>query len=361
MADHVRLGVVGTSWWADLRHLPTLKSHPQADVVAICGRTSETAEKLAQQYAIPEVFSDYRTMIEKGNLDALVVLVPDDLHYPVTMAALDAGLHVLCEKPLATTSAQAREIFEKAEAVGVKHMTYFTYRWMPHYRYMHQLVDEGVVGRCFHCGIHYIGGYGRSPAYNWRFDRRRSAGILGDLGSHAIDLARWYVGDIARVSAHIATFVEREGSEGTELDPANDAAVLLLEFENGAQGIIQVSAVAHVGARGQEQHVRLYGEHGTLEADFSFMSTKLRALRHDQEQFETLVIPESLWEAADRSLPLFAQLAGVFQSQSVGGRAFIDAILEDRPISPSFYDGWKAQEVITAALESHESGCWAPV
>ncbi len=361
MSKLVRIGVVGTSWWADLWHLPSLKSHPAASVMAICGRTRDPAEALARKYSIPAVFSDYREMIDKGNLDAVIVAAPDDVHYAVTMDALEAGLHVLCEKPLAVTSTQARAMYVKAEAAGVRHMTFFTYRWMPYYRHLRQLVDDGIVGRGFHCSIRYIGGYGRSPAYGWRFDRRRGSGILGDLGSHAIDLARWYMGEVVRVSAHLATFVARAGPPGAAFDPANDTASLLLEFKNGAQGTLHVSAAAHVGERGGEQAVRLYGEGGTLEADASFEGYEVRALRDGEEHFQTLTVPDPLWEGANRSRPLFDQVLAMHQSQSIGCRAFVDAILEGRPASPSFYDGWKAQQVIEAALESHASGRWVDV
>jgi predicted dehydrogenase len=122
MPDTVRVGVVGTSWWADLMHLPNLKSHPRAQLRAICGRSRIRAQELATKYAIPQVFTDYHDLISHGNLQALIVATPDDLHYPITMAALDAGLHVLCEKPLALTAIQARAMYEKAEAVGVKHI-----------------------------------------------------------------------------------------------------------------------------------------------------------------------------------------------------------------------------------------------
>lgn len=111
-------------------YLPALKSHPQAELTAICGRNRARAEEMAQKYEIPQVFTDYQAMIEQAGLEALIVAIPDDLHYPVTMAALDAGLHVLCEKPLAFTLRQAREMYERAAAAKVKHMTYFR-RWWP--------------------------------------------------------------------------------------------------------------------------------------------------------------------------------------------------------------------------------------
>ncbi|MEW6753925.1 MAG: Gfo/Idh/MocA family oxidoreductase [Candidatus Latescibacterota bacterium] len=202
MADRVRIGIIGSSWFADLCHLPNLKSHPQAVLAAICSRGRERAEEMARKYGIPAVYTDYREMIQKAGLDAVAVVTPDDTHYAMTTEALEAGLHVLCEKPLAPTAAEAKAMYEKAEAAGVKHMTFFTNRWHPHYRYLHELVEQGYVGRCFHAHILYMAGFSRgATAHAWRYDRRRANGVLGDLGSHMIDLARWLVGDITQVSA----------------------------------------------------------------------------------------------------------------------------------------------------------------
>jgi predicted dehydrogenase len=361
LSDLVRVGVIGTSWFADLVHLPHLKSHPQAEIAAVCGRNRELAEEMAVKYGIPSVYTDYREMIEKGGLQAVVIVTPEDVHYAMAMDVLDAGLHVLCEKPLALNATDAKEMYERAEKAGVKHMTFFTYRWMPHYRYLKELVDGGYAGRPFQCHIRYFGSYAREARYLWRFDRRRANGVLGDLGSHMIDLARWLVGDISRVSAHLSTFVERPGPEGEPLDPANDAATLLLEFENGAQGTIQLSAVAHVGERGQEQHVVLHGESGTLEADYSHLDAEIHGVRHDEKQFAALPAPSRLWGDVDQTSPFFDHVGEVFSKQSVGDRAFIDAILADRPVVPSLYEGYKAQEVMDAAIASHESGRWVEV
>ena len=249
-------------------------------------------------------------------------------------------------------------MYEKATAAGVKHMAYFTYRWIAPYRYMHELIDQDYLGRCFDCNLRYLGGHGRAAQYGWRFDGQRSHGILGDLGSHMIDLARWFAGDIARVSAHLATYVERPGANGAILDPANDAAVLAVEFVNGAHGVIQVSAVAHVGDRGQEQHIILHGAGGTLEADYNFQSTEVRGAGQAEEQLQVLPIPDELRGHVDASAPFFTQMFQAFGAESIGTRLFIDAIREDRPLSPSFYDGWKAQEVVEAAVESHRTGTW---
>lgn len=355
MSDRVRVGVVGTSWFADGMHLPNLKSHAQAELSAICGRDRTRAEEMASKYAIPQVFTDYREMIAHGNLQALIVITPDDLHYPITMAALDAGLHVLCEKPLAMQAAHAKAMYEKAEAVGVKHMVFFTFRWPPIHRYVHQLIDQGFIGRCYHSQFSYLGDYGRNGEYGWRFDRQHSNGILGDLGSHMIDLARWYVGDIAQVCGHLSTFVKRPGPNGQQLDPANDAAVLALKFLNGAQGTIQVSAVANVGEQGQVQHIVLYGDEGTLQVnvDFTYAGTTVRGIRNGEQQFRSLPIPDEFWGDVDRN-----ELLDPFVKQPIGTRLFIDSILENQSVSPTFYDGYQAQLVIDAAIKSHEEGQW---
>jgi predicted dehydrogenase len=277
----------------------------------------------------------------------------------MTMAALDAGLHVLCEKPFARNVAQARAMYERAEAAGVKHMVTFTYRWAPPYRYLKQLVDEGYIGRPFHCSLRYLAGYGRQPSYLWRFDRQHGIGILGDLGSHMIDLARWFVGDISRVSAHLGIYADHPGPNGQASDPANDAALLAVEFANGAQGAIQVSGVALTGNRVQEQHVSLHGQSGTLEVDGDAAAgMAMQGIRLGKERFEELAVPDELWGDVNRSQPFFLQFMEMLTKQPLGDRQFVDAILDDRPVTPSFYDGLKAQEVIDAAIASHEKGCW---
>ena len=360
MSERVRVGLINTSWYAESLHLPSLKSHLQADVVAICGRNQVRAEALARQFAIPQVFTDYRALIEQGRLDAVVIAPPDDLHYVMTMDALDAGLHVLCEKPMALTAGQAQAMLVKAESAGVKHMVFFTFRWLPHTRYLHELIDGGCIGRCYDCAISYVHGGGRDGHYAWRLDGQRSNGILGDLGSHLIDLARWYNGEIARVSAQLATFVPRTGPDGKRVTPANDSAILQLEFANGAQGIIHASAVAHVGNRGLEQHIVLHGQDGTLESEFLFgnfggsgASMMVRGVRATETAVRSLDIPDHIWGGVDPSRPL-----DVFIKRSAGGRSFIDAILDDHPASPSFVDGLRVQEVIDAAIESQHSGRW---
>jgi len=356
MSQKVRVGVVGTSWYTDFMHLPAIQSHPHAELAAICGRDQNRAKEIAGKYGIPGIFNDYRKMIEDGSLDALIVSAPDDLHYEITMQALDANLHVLCEKPLALKARHAWEMYEKAEAVAVKHMVFFTYRWMPFFQYVRDLIDQGYIGRFYHCEFRYLMGYGRNKEYFWRFDKKRANGVLGDLGSHMIDIARWLVGEFTWVTAQLGVFVDRPGADGGAIDPVNDSALLLVKFANGAHGTIQASAVAHIADRSFQQQIKLYGKAGTLEIDFTYLGSKagavIRAARSQEEQFQTLQVPESYWGDVDQSDPSL-----IFTKNAVGSRLFIDAILENRSVNPNFYDGYKAQQIVDAAIASHEKGC----
>jgi len=172
-----------------------------------------------------------------------------------------------------------------------------------------------------------------------------------------IDFARWYLGDIHKVSAHLAAFVNRPGIDGRPTDSANDSALVTLQFKDDAQGIVQVSSVAHRADRGVDINVVLHGAEGTLEVEHNFWGPNtgatIRGARHDEEQFSRLAVPEELRKNLDAR-----EIYDPYIKQSAGPRLLIDAILEDRPISPDFYDGFKVQEVIDAALESHRSGCW---
>lgn len=362
MSHRIAVGVVGTSWYADFMHLPALKSHSHADLVAICGRRRDRADEMAAKYEIPHVFTNYQEMIERGRVDALVVATPDDLHYPVTMAALSAGLHVLCEKPLALTMEHAQTMYERADEAGVTHMTYFTWRWFPPFQYLQRLINEGYLGQCYSCHFRFIGGYGRNGHYGWKWDRQRGLGILGDLGVHMIDMAQWLIGDIEKVTAHLPTFVERPGSDGQSIDPTNDSALLALKFTDGGQGSIYVSAVAHLGGRRHEIQILLHGEAGTLELEFTGGGGYVvRGARSDEEHITPFTIPQDILNGVNPDAPIGEQLHQVFTEQPVGSRLFIESILAKREVSPSFYDGLKAQQVIEAALEADRRECWVAV
>jgi predicted dehydrogenase len=194
-------------------------------------------------------------------------------------------------------------------------------------------------------------------------DGARANGILGDLGSHLIDLARWLNGDIVRVAARLGSYVQHVHEDGSLVAPTNDAALLTVEFANGSQGTIHASAVAYTGGRGLEQHITLYGDKGTVEADFNFANfggagatMVVRTASTPDGLFTELPIPDSIWGDVPRD-----QNTEVFNRMPAGDRYFVDCILEDRPVTPSLWDGVAAQEVMEAAIASHRTGQWVTV
>jgi predicted dehydrogenase len=356
MSKRLRIGLIGTSGYAELAFLSTLSAHEDVKVAALCGRDRTRTQAVASKYNIPETFTDYQEMIRRGRLDAVIVAAPDDLHYPMTMAALQAGLHVLCEKPMARNATEAAEMLEAAERANVKHMLEFTWRWMPHFQYLHHLVSEGFVGQGFHYYFHFHGGWGRNQRYAWRFDSARSNGILGDSGSHMVDLALWLCGDIDSVSAHLASFHERTNAEGQLYTGPNETAALTVTFADGAQGMIHVSNIAHRGNRGMTQAVSLHGEAGAIETEWSFLGEAeqgviMRAARQEEKEFRNLEVPEEFLHGVSNG-----DIGAVFSAHLIGPRLFVDSVLHDYMPTPNFRQGYRVQQVIDAAIESHTTG-----
>lgn len=357
MSDKIRIGIVGTSWYAGFL-LTCLATCAEAEVAAVCGRTRSRAEELAAKHPGAAVYTDYSEMIAKGRLDGVIVASPDDLHYPMVMAALKAKLHVLCEKPMALTVAHAQQMWEAAEEAGVKHLVEFTVRWMPHSRYLHQLAQEGYFGRITHYSFHHYGDRAFNDAYEWRWDAARSLGQLGDTGSHTLALALWLGGEIRSVSAHLATFSQRLNPEGQPLVNAQESAHLLIDFADGAHGVIQLNQRVHMGERGRDYHADVNGEAGRAEVDWWWGSPQtggsqvvMRGVRAGETAFQPLQIPDEILQGVAPN-----DMFSVFYKHRVGPRLFVDAILRDYQPEPGFDMGVKVQKVLNAALESHQTG-----
>ncbi len=360
MADRLRIGVVGTSWWTETFHLAGIASHGKADLVAICGQNHDRAGAVADRHGQPRVFTDYRTMIASGLLDAVVVATPDDSHHDITMAALESGLHVLCEKPLARSAEDARQMLNAAEAAGVVHMVMFTWRWLGIFTYVKQLLASGYIGRCRDARFIMQADYAMDPDYFWRFDPARGSGILGDSGSHMIDLARWYLGDVVQVGAQLVTHIPRPGPDGGTARSLDDTAMLLLEFATGARATVDLSAVRMVGEI-PTQRISLYGDEGSLEADAQGGSARLRGRRRADTSWEDLPIPAGLLGLDGRPPILDVPLLAPLTNLPVGDRLFVDAALGNAQAEPTFEDGWQTQRVVDAAITANRERCWVPV
>ncbi len=360
MSEKVRIGVVGTSWWADAMYLPALAKHPLADVRGIVGGSRpEHTREVAAKWAIPSAYDSLDALLGAETLDALLVLTPNANHYELVMTALEKGLHVLCEKPLALSARQAREMAEAAERAGVITMVPFTYRFMPVNRYLKELVDGGFIGRPHHLDLRYYTGYGMSGAYAWRFDTGEAGGgVSGDLGSHWAYLARWFLGEIDAVTAVFTHTVPRAPRpDGAPFEPADDSAMILLEFENGATGSLHVSSLAYEpGPFGQRHEADLHGSGGTLHAMTDWVRTqRVEGCRVGEDEMRELPIPDHVWGNARRDT-VHNTYRDTFREQDHMTRGFVSAIAGGVPASPDFSDGLAVQRVLEAADRSARDG-----
>lgn len=346
MSDHVKIGIIGTSWWTELMFLPSLKSHPGAEIAAICGRNRERTEALAQKHGIAQAFTDYRDMLGSG-IEAVVIATPDDAHKEMALAAIEAGLHVLCEKPMALGAADAEEMRAAAERAGVGHLVHFTWHWQPHFQHLKTMIDDGFIGRPLRARFEFDGGNGPNAAYQWRLDGDRSTGIVGDLGSHMVHMAQWLMGPVTDVLADAPVMITRDMA-----NPANDTAHMMLHFASGAQGAIDVTTLHHQDCA-CEISARIDGEEGSIDVrqvvfgprnGVTFLATRRGGAT------EAIEVPGGL---RDFMAP--------FLENSAGARHFVDAIQGGYRPEPGFDKGVAMQRVLDAALQSHRERRWVAV
>jgi predicted dehydrogenase len=231
---------------------------------------------------------------------------------------------------------------------------------MPTIRYLKELIERGYLGEPYHLNMRYFSGFGLSGEYLWRMDRGRAgSGVLGDLGSHFVYLAEWFFGEIDEVSCRLATMVERPpvGPDGRPYAPADDTAVIVLGFGNGAKGVIHVSAVAHTETPfGQVHEMDLHGSSGALHAVTDWDRVQIvKGGRVGEDASRELPVPDSIWADAPRD-PVKATYHHVFRTQGRMIGEFVAAAAEGRAVRPDFRDGARLQGVLDAALLSHVEG-----
>jgi predicted dehydrogenase len=359
--SRVRIGLIGYGSWAERVHIPSIALSANAELAAVAGPDAARAEAMARQHGARYGASDPLTVIGDPSIDAVLVCSPNDAHPAAVLAAAAAGKHVLCEKPLARTLAEARGMAEAVRSAGVRHMTAFTWRHVPAARLMRDLAAAGEIGRLLHAEAHFLhGGWLKLDARRpWRFDRRRmGSGILGDLGVHVFDLLAWMAGrPISRACARLATLAPQPGTPGQP--PVFDDGHLLLEFAPDGAGAppaagVRISRVAVSSSQPpfpeMHQGVALYGETGALLYDLH---------RHSQVELRRPKAPARLIDAPD---PLPATDDEGTITREIGRRqieAFAQGVLSGAAIQPSFEDGLRAQAVMDAAERAHDAGAWA--
>jgi predicted dehydrogenase len=334
---------------------------PGVEVVAVCARTAGSANTLADRHGVVGRYTSFEAMLEREAPALVVVATPNRLHAPMTLAAVEAGAHVVCEKPLALTLAQARQMALRAHELGRTSFVPFTWRFLPAARRAKELLDDGSVGTPYHVFVRYfVRGFGDPHGpMRWQFDAAEAgSGSLANLASHAIHLVHWWVGGVRRLCASLATHVDERTSPGggRAVVSVDDTCGLLAELDGGASLALTASSVAfgprvsvELGVLGSDGALVLDDEWGTAAA----ATGRLRLARAGETGWSEVPLPPDE-PRADGEAPFrgcFARMA----------EEVVAAVREGRPASPGFEDGVRVQAVLEAALRAAAESSWVEV
>jgi myo-inositol 2-dehydrogenase/D-chiro-inositol 1-dehydrogenase len=254
----VKVGIIGSGFEADI-HAASFGILPdEAEVAAIVSPTPSNAEGLARRYGIPRVYRDYREMLKDSDIEMVTITAPNQLHAQMTMDIARSGKHVVCEKPLCMTLAEADEMIEVCRRAGVLLLYAEELFFTPKYVKAKEMADQGAFGQVYlvkQSEKHF------GPHSDWFWDVSKSGGgVLMDMGCHGIAFCYWFLGrpKIRSVYAHLATHVHSRRTKG------DDDSLCILEFDNGSVGLVENSWARRGG---MDDRVEVYGEGGVTYAN----------------------------------------------------------------------------------------------
>lgn len=383
----VNVGMVGAGFMTKL-HSIAYASYPmyfggapvRPVLYSVCDVAEAAARAAAERYGYDRHVVGWEAVVGDPAIGLVDITTPNFAHRDVAVAAIQTGKHVYCEKPLARTLDEARDMQRAAEAAGVVNAVGYNNRCIPAVRFARQLIEDGRIGDIYNVRAEYLQDWAIDPLapMEWRFDADKAGtGSLGDIGSHAIDLVRYLVGDIAEVSATTerwvaerplasATVLGGSRSEDLALAPrapvtVDDSAEFLARFTNGAVGIFHASRFAY--GKKNTLAVEVYGSKGALQ----FANDRLWELRFydggdpaDLQGYRTLKMGaahpygDAFWPIPDLGL-------GYADIKTIEIHHLMEAIAGRGDVMASFADGVKALEVCEAVTTSARQGGWVPV
>ena len=361
----LRVGVIGCGRWAGWAHLPGWTRDERCSVVAVCDRDEGLVKAAADKFGVAEAATDHRRLIERDDIDVIDVVTGDEEHFTLTMAALEAGKHVLCEKPVAHDYRDTLRARDLAASKGLGTKVGFTFRYSPAVRYMKELINEGFVGEPYIYNAYEQNSQWIDPQTPLRqvpadVDQERiRVSSLEGYGAPVIDLGHWFMAsDLTSVVGVLRNFVpERMIRETGTMMRANidDGDIFIGEFSGGAICSVQSSFVTVGNYPGIE--VRVYGSEGALIArlveEFGVMET-LKGARPDAVEFVDVEVPQRLFPPGG---DVHEPWPSLYYSNLTAN--FVDEILEggDRN-EGNFADAAWVQEVINAVERSHHERGW---
>src|SRR4051794_6543236 len=379
MVGYAFMGAAHSQAWRNAPRFFDLPLRPELTVLA--GRHEEAARAAAAKLGWGDVETDWKALVGRDDVDLVDICTPGDTHAEIALAALAAGKHVLCEKPLANTVAEAEAMAAAAADAarrGVLAMVGFTYRRVPAIQLARTLVAEGRIGTVRHVRAQYLQDWiaDANAPLSWRLDKQKAgSGALGDIGAHIIDLAQFVTGEqVTGVSAVLETFVHERpvseshsglhGTAGSEMGPVtvDDAAIFLGRMSGG--GVATFEATRFAWGRKNAIRLEINGSAGSLAFDFEDMNVLHFfdvAQPAVEAGFRRIVVTEpehpyvGAWWPAGHGLGY----EHAFTHQAVD---LLTAIAEQRQPEPSFADGLAVQRVLAAVERSAAShSTWTPV
>jgi predicted dehydrogenase len=333
--------------------------HPA--LVAVAGRSETGVRDAARRYGFAEAVTDWRALVSDARVGLLDNTGPNNLHAEPTIAAAQAGKHVLCEKPLGRTAAESYEIWQRTAAAGVKHMCAFNYRFVPAVRLAREMIEAGELGEIYHFRGHYLQEWNIDPQAErvWRLDREAAgSGALGDLGAHVIDLARFLVGEPESVAALTKTFIPERPGGHVDVD---DAFAAVVEFASGAVGTIEASRCCQ--GRKNAMGFEINGSKGSLVFDLERLNELGVHLAgttpgSHAQGFRQVLVSEAYHPFWSWWWP-HGHIIGWEHTFVHEIHHLLEAIAQDgevRPYGADFEDGYRAAEVCDAIIRSGEAG-----
>lgn len=372
MPGQLGIAVLGAASFAEEHHIPDTNSHPNAHVLALYSRGLDRAKEMADRTGVPEASDDLDALLARDDIDAVTIVSSNDQHHSYAMAALAAGKHVLCDKPMALTAEQASEMTRAAHAAAVVNQIAFTFRYTYCIEEMRKRVTAGDIGNLHFIEIHnevFSKQVVEPQRASWRDDASiHGAGHLGEMGAHFIDTVNYvcgpvsgFISEVAAVThtiPHSSQTAEGQLREVTTLDLAS----FFVRTSGGLQGQVLASratpppisyGIVHAGERqrGHMGYVIVSGEKGSLMATFTRGEVESLHELRPGEQWQRVNLPP---EAADGKPHGVTRMIHAFLDNVLAGKVLND-------IDATFEDGYRSQSAIDAIMKAGKSRTWEPV
>jgi predicted dehydrogenase len=385
MPQTIGIGVIGMGWMGTVHsrsynRIPGYFEHGAIRPrLVICADDVEARAKQSQESLGFEKYTlDWHEVIENPEVQVVNIATPNDKHLEIIKAAAAAGKHIFCEKPVGRSPQETAEIEAAARKAGVKSFVGYNYRWAPTVQYARQLIQEGKLGDLTHYRGRFFAMYGSNPysVLSWRFQQEYAGlGTLGDLMSHAADMAHLIAGPIKRVVANRETFIKQRPlsipGEGTHFttrtdgpfgDVTNEDYVsILVQFENGAHGTLEACRV--IFGPKVEMAFDVNGTKGAISWDFERMNEMKMYLPDGTATHDGYVrlLTEPGYPFHDNFNPAPGTALGYDDLKTIEAYQFLKSIVSGEQLEPSFKAALAVAELQAAVQESWKTGSWADV